>query len=237
MRALVLALMLVFVAAPVHAGTLVEPHMHIEKGGAAGPRVALTLDACSGGIDMRILDTLVENRIPATLFLTGIWLNANRAALPFLKRHADLFAFENHGAEHLPAVIGTEKPYGIAPAGTADAVMAEVSGGAFFITELLGSRPGWYRDATALYSRDAMALIEKAGFRIAGFSLNGDAGASFSAAKTAEIISGAQDGDVIISHMNQPKRPAGDGVVAGILALKAKGFTFVRLDQVTVIKD
>ena len=45
----------------------------------------------------------------------------------------------------------------------------------------------------------------------------------------------ARDGDVIIGHINQPKRSSGAGLTAGILALKTKGFTFVRLDDVPEI--
>jgi hypothetical protein len=36
---------------------------------------------------------------------------------------------------------------------------------------------------------------------------------------------------VILAHVNQPKRPAGAGVVEGVLALKARGFRFVTLNQ------
>ena len=42
-------------------------------------------------------------------------------------------------------------------------------------------------------------------------------------------IAAAKDGDVIIAHVNQPDRPSGAGVVQGILALKAKGYLFVKL--------
>jgi len=42
----------------------------------------------------------------------------------------------------------------------------------------------------------------------------------------------AKDGDVIISHINQPTHTAGEGVAASILALKAKGVDFVRLQDI-----
>jgi hypothetical protein len=44
-------------------------------------------------------------------------------------------------------------------------------------------------------------------------------------------IGAAHDGDVILAHVNHPERPAGSGVVAGILGLKGRGFRFVRLDR------
>ncbi|HTJ56419.1 MAG TPA: polysaccharide deacetylase family protein [Devosiaceae bacterium] len=211
---------------------LIEPELRIAPGGAKEPRVAMTLDACMGEVDPRILDTLVEHRIPATLFVTGRWLRNNAEALITLKAHPDLFQLENHGAMHIPAVTGSEKLYGIAPAGTLAAVQAEVDGGAEAMAEAGIGKPTWYRDATALYSGDALLRIRQMGYRIAGFSLNADFGASLPAPKVVERMLMAKDGDVIIGHINQPKRSSGAGISAGLIALRAKGFTFVRLQDV-----
>lgn len=221
---------------PVHAGGLSEPRLHVAPGRDA-PQVALTLDACSGGTDFRILDVLVREAIPATIFVTGRWLRHNPETVRLLLSHPDLFELEDHGESHIPAVIGNEKPYGIVPAGTAEAVANEVKGGAASLKRAGGPAPHWYRGATALYSADALLLIGKLGYRTAGFSLNGDLGASVSAKTAAARIGAAKDGDVIISHVNQPKRSAGAGVAEGIMALKAKGFRFVRLDDVAEMED
>ena len=197
-------------------------------------QVAMTLDACMGETDMRILGPLIDNKIKATIFATRRWLVSNAATIKLLKANSNLFQVQNHGAQHLPAIIGTERAYGLAPAGTANAVFAEVLGGEQAVTAAFGIAPGWYRDATALYTHDAMAVIAAMNQRIAGFSLNGDIGASVSAQTAKARISAAKSGDVIISHINQPKRPAGTGVIEGILSLKSQGFEFVHLDDVQI---
>lgn len=221
-------------AGKAHGAGLIEPHMHFTP--AAGPpQVAITLDACMGETDTRILGPLIDNAIPVTIFATRRWLDRNPATIGLLKQHRDLFVIENHGAKHLSAVIGPGRPYGLVPAGTAAAVAEEVRGGAEAIARAFGTSPKWYRDATALYSPDAMALIGSMGFRIAGFSLNGDFGASASARMAHKRIAGAKSGDIVISHINQPHRPAGAGVISGILALKARGFSFVHLDDVATM--
>lgn len=135
---------------------------------------------------------------------------------------------------HIPAITTQPRVYGIRTAGTLAAVRAEVDGGAKALLAASGRKPVWYRDATALYSPDAVAEIRGMGYRVAGFSLNGDAGASLLAPIVDRRIQAAKDGDVIISHINQPSRSAGAGVVKGILALKARGYRFVRLDQTDV---
>ena len=225
------------VARPGVAGLpagLVEPHMHFVPTGTA-PQVAVTLDACMGDVDMRILTALITNRIAATIFATRRWLDHNPTAVGLLKSHPELFVVQNHGAQHVPCVIGTEKPYGLTPAGTPDGVFAEVMGGQQAVTAAFGVAPKWFRDAAAVYTHDALGIIGTMGFAIGGFSLNGDLGASVSGSVAQARIAAAKSGDVIISHINQPTRPAGEGVAAGLLALKAAGFSFVHLDDVKMV--
>jgi len=237
-RALRLAVFAVALSSlPAQADTLVEPRLHITPGGPQSPQVALTLDACSGAIDHRILDVLVARAIPATIFVTGRWLRRNPETVQLLLQHPDLFELEDHGLNHVPAVIGTQKPYGITPAGTAAAVAAEIEGGALSIGKAGGPAPRWYRGATALYSQDALKLIHKLGYRTAGFSLNADLGASVSASVAAARIGRAQDGDVIIAHINQPRRAAGAGVALGVEDLLSRGYRFVRLADVAELDD
>lgn len=236
-RRSLLALLLAAASRPADAASngLLEPRLFIAKGGPSKPRVALTFDACGGEVDLRILSTLIDNRVHATIFVTRKWLRSNSFATGVLQANSDLFQLENHGAEHVPAVLGTEKVDGITPAGTLEGVTAEVDGGARAIIAAGSPQPRWYRGATALYSPAALQTIRGMGFAIGGYSLNGDHGASDSTADAAKQVGSAKDGDVILSHINQPRRPAGEGVVQGVLALKAKGITFVRLDQVEVI--
>ncbi len=213
---------------------LVEPHMHFHPSGTT-PQVAMTLDACMGETDMRILGPLIQQAIPVTIFATRLWLESNAAAIKLLLAHPDLFQIQNHGARHLPAVIGTEKVYGLEPAGTANGVFSEVLGGQQAVTQAFSKAPGWYRDAPALYTSDAIGIVASMGLKVGGFSLNGDIGASVPADEAKARIAAARSGDVIISHINQPRRPSGAGVIDGILVLKAKGYEFVHLDDVAMV--
>ncbi len=214
---------------------IVEPGLHVAPGGAAAPRVALTFDACMGKTDMRILSALIDNRMPATIFVTARWLKRNADAFALLQAHPDLFEIENHGAMHVPAVDRPTRIYGIAAAGSPAAVAAEVEGGAAALRAAGGADPRWFRGSTARYSRSAIAEIRKMGLRVAGYSVNGDGGSLLGAGASQRRIAAAKDGDVVIAHINQPSHAAGEGVVKGILDLKAKGFAFVRLSDVETI--
>ena len=213
------------------ANAPVEPRMRLADPPPDRLVVAVTLDACPGAFDQRIALALVEHSIPATIFATGLWMRRNPAGLAFLLAHRDLFAIENHGELHIPPVLGRGKIYGIAIAGDLATVRREVTDGAASIATATGSAPRWYRAATGYYSPEAIAEIQRLGFGIAGYSLNADAGASLPARSVAGRIAKASNGDVIVAHINQPNRPSGLGVVAGIRELQQRGASFLRLDQ------
>lgn len=220
-----------FLNSSAFALNLIEPRLTLKPGGGHGPYVALTLDACTGKTDQRILQALIGNHIRATIFVTARWLKYNSQAIAEIKAHPDLFEVENHGAMHVPAVDKPLKVFGLTAAGSPQAVAAEVAGGSAAIEKMFGYRPRWFRGATGHYSSSSKQQIEAMSFKIAGYSVLGDGGVSFSADKTARTIGNAVDGDVIVAHINQPSRPAGAGVVEGILKLKTKGFIFLRLED------
>ena len=195
-----------------------------------GRTVALTLDACSGASDMRIIGTLVALSIPATIFVTGLWLRSNGETLAMLRVRPDLFTLQNHGELHLPAILGTRRVYGLRVAGTLDAIHREVEHGADAVAATGAERPKWYRAAAALYSPAAITAIEAMDVRIAGYSLGADEGASLPAEVVAQRIAAAVSGDVIIAHVNQPHRSSGTGVAAGVSELHRSGTAFVGLD-------
>jgi peptidoglycan/xylan/chitin deacetylase (PgdA/CDA1 family) len=211
------------------ADAIVEPRMRLAVPADGVRRVALTLDACGGAVDMRILDTLLRLGLPATIFVTARWLRDNAEAVALLRANPALLAVQNHGARHLAAVLGSGRIFGQAVAGTTEAMRAEVAGGAASLQEAGFPPPRWYRGATALYSSAALPMIEAMGSAIAGFSLNGDEGASLPAAAVARRVMAATTGEVIIAHLNQPGHSSGAGLVAGLNALHAAGVEFVVL--------
>lgn len=200
-----------------------------------GSAVVLTLDACGGpkgiGVDQRILDTLRQHHIPATLFLNTRWLDANPALAEELAADP-LFELANHGTRHVPLSVSGRDAYGIV--GTADAgeVFDEVMGNHARLTELLGAPPRFFRSGTAHYDDVSVGIVGTLGELPIGFSLNADGGATLSATQTARELSRAEPGDVILGHMNRPELDAGAGYVEALPALLERGITFARLGDV-----
>jgi peptidoglycan/xylan/chitin deacetylase (PgdA/CDA1 family) len=225
-------------AASPSKAKLIEPRLHLAGSGSTGtPKVALTFDACMGAVDQRILSTLVDERIPSTVFVTARWLRKNPQTVAIFLKHPDLFEIENHGENHVPAIDVAMPVYGIPSAGSPEAVSREVDGGAAAILASGLPAPHWFRGATAKYDATSIAEVRAMGYRIAGYSLNGDDGSLLGAAAAERRIAAAKDGDVVISHINQPTHAAGQGVANAILRLKARGVRFVRLSDVDTVGD
>ncbi|HQR69946.1 MAG TPA: polysaccharide deacetylase family protein [Burkholderiaceae bacterium] len=228
-----LALAAALPAAAVTSSAPVELHDRIALDGKTDRRIALTLDACGGGYDAELIDFLILHRIPATVFATGRWIERNPVGLAVLKSHADLFGIEDHGEHHRAAVIGAgRRIYGIPGVADIGQLRGEVTGGADAIEQAFGTRPRWYRGATAEYDPQAASEIRRMGFRIAGFSVNADAGATLSANSVSARVRRAQPGDVILAHMNKPSSDTNEGLRPALLELRARGLQFVRLDDV-----
>lgn len=211
----------------------VEIHDQIVAQPQPGKRVALTLDACSGKFDDDLIRFLIEQKIPATIFATKKWLGQNPQGLAVIKAHLDLFDVEDHGEKHIPAVIGAgRKVYGIPGEPDVIHLRREVLEGARAVEEATGVAPHWYRGATAEYDAAAVKEIDRLGYKIAGFSVNADDGATSKKIAIEKRLAHVKAGDVIIAHMNKPASDSAEGLAVGLVFLLKAGFIFVRLDQV-----
>src|SRR6185437_4868031 len=110
--------------------------------------MALTFDACGGPhgseYDKELIDFLKKEKLPATVFLTGTWMDANPEAVKELSEDT-LFEIENHGLKHKPCSVDGESEYGIK--GTPDIAGAvdEIELNERKINGTIGRRPEFYR--------------------------------------------------------------------------------------------
>jgi hypothetical protein len=102
--------------------------------------------------------------------------------------------------------------------------------------QLTGGHPHWYRGATAVYDYEAAEEIRKIGFKIAGFSVKSDAGATLKKNQILARLRQVKPRDVIIAHMNKPWSDTAEALSVGLLELLRQGFTFVRLDEVDLVE-
>ncbi len=211
--------------------TGVVTHFHSDK-----KEIALTFDACGGSAkssqyDAGLIEFLSANRIPATLFINARWIDSNPEI--FMKLSSNpLFEIANHGTAHKPLSVEGKSIYGIHGTASADEVIAEIEGNNQKIEKLTGKRPAFFRAGTAYYDEQAVTVAHRLGMEIGGFSILGDAGATFSPPKVAQQLISAHSGDIVIFHMNHPEGGTREGIIEGVNALVKEGFSFVRLSDV-----
>ena len=200
--------------------------------GATDKVAALTLDACEGSFDADMAHFLIEHRIQATIFATRRWIRRNPDGLAILKSHPELFDIENHGANHLPAIIGADRSiYGLSGVADLKQLKREVSGGADAVKAATGIAPRWYRGAAGEYDPDALKTIEAMGYQVAGFSVNADNGATLEKKRIVARLKKVRSGDIIIAHLNKPASDTGKGMAEGLQLLLDQGFRFVKLND------
>lgn len=197
--------------------------------------IAITLDACGGkkgsGFDRELITFLRENKIPATLFVTGLWIDANPAL--FKELAADpLFEIENHGLNHKPASVKGARIYRRRGTGDPGELADEVELNAEKIEKLTGRRPVFYRAGTAYYDDVAVRIVYDLKQIPMNFSIvSGDA-AGYTPSRIERRITGrARKGSVIIAHMNRPGKNLFPAMKNSIIRLKKEGYRFVRLQD------
>ena len=195
--------------------------------------IALTLDACdgrAGGYDAELIDFLVENGIPATLFISGLWIDANKETFLTLASN-QLFELGNHGVRHKPLSVTGRKAYGIKGTDDVGSVYDEVEENAQKIEALTGQRPLFFRSGTAHYDDVAVRVVYALGYKAAGFSVNGDLGGTAVASKVKEAILSMRSGEIILLHMNRPGSGTLSGLIQAVPLMKNLGFVFVKLSE------
>jgi len=196
--------------------------------------MALTFDACGGrggsAYDQALIAFLRRREVPATLFINSRWIDANPAVFRQLAGEP-LFEIANHGTRHLPLSVSGRSAYGIPGTRNAGQVYDEVAGNQVKLTRLLGVPPRLFRAGTAYCDDVAARIVTAMADRLVSFSVNGDAGATFTPGQVRSTVTAAPAGSIVLCHMNHPGSGTAQGIAAAVPRLMAAGYRFVRLSD------
>lgn len=201
--------------------------------------IALTFDACGGkngnGVDEKLINFLINNNIKATFFVNIRWIVKNKNIFSKIINN-QLFDIENHGLEHRPLLINKKEIYGINSTGSIKNVVKEIELSGLIIEKLTGRKPVYFRSGTAYYDDVSIKIANNLGYKIAGFTISADYGATLSAEKIKNNLLKAKNGDIILSHINRPKSDISKGFIEAIPILINNGYSFVKLSEVDLIR-
>lgn len=198
--------------------------------------IAFTFDACGGknadGYDAELIDYLRKEKIPATLFVTGKWIDANYTTFLTLSKDP-LFEIENHGFNHQPCSVDGESEYGIHGTKDIPDAIDEIEANAIKIEKITGNKPVFYRSATAFTDEACSKIAKQLGITIISFDvLSGDA-IPFTPKETIEqnVLKNVRPGALIIMHFNRPKWNTNEALQLIIPELRKRGYSFAHLQD------
>jgi peptidoglycan/xylan/chitin deacetylase (PgdA/CDA1 family) len=203
--------------------------------------IAFTFDACGGkkgnGYDKELIDFLHQEKIPATLFISGKWIDSQFETFLSLSRDS-LFEIENHGLNHRPCSMDGESAYGIRGTSDIEDAFDEIEANARKIEAITGYRPRYYRSATAYIDEACATLVTRLGMTTVSYQvLSGDA-VPFTPESVIEknVINNIKPGAVIIMHFNHPEWNTREAMQKIVPILRQKGYTFARLKDFKLIE-
>ncbi|TAL65564.1 MAG: polysaccharide deacetylase [Bacteroidetes bacterium] len=213
----------------------------VEKADTQNKYVAFTFDACGGkngnGYDKELILFLHNEKVPATLFISGKWIDANFTAFLNLSRDT-LFEIENHGLNHKPCSINGNSAYGIHGTSTVEEAFDEIEANARKIKALTGKNSRFFRSATTYIDEACADIAVKLGMTAVSFQvLSGDAVSSATDSLIEEnVLKNIKPGAIIIMHFNHPEWNTNEAMKKIIPKLRHLGYTFVRLKDSELIR-
>lgn len=219
-----LFLTLVFLSGPVPAFAAPN-NLVIEHGPRNSHKIALTFDACPTSLpdeyDVKVIDILIREKVPATLFMSGRWVEKNPDRAKFLASQPQ-FEIAAHSYYH-PHM--TEKPN--------DRVMREFKRTQAIIKMVTGKIPRYFRPPFGEVDERVAKLAYDAGLTTIQYDVaSGDPDPKLSPKKiVAGVLQDAKNGSIIVFHMNHRGVHTAEILPAVIRSLRKMGFGLVTVGE------
>lgn len=187
--------------------------------------VAITFDACEtttpSFFDNVILDYLVREEIPFTIFVSGKFARRNSEPLAQLSKK-NFIEIENHSLRHRQHMEKLSE----------DKVREEVVGCEIILTEITGRKPIFFRFPAGNHDQRTVQIVEALGYQVVHWTFpSGDPDKQTTPERLSRWVMGkVQKGDILIFHINGRGYGTGEALPRIVEQLREKGYRFSRLD-------
>lgn len=208
------------------AGSLI-----IEHGPRDSRKIALTFDACPTGrpdeYDEKVIEVLLREKVPATLFLSGRWVEKNPEKAKFLASQPQ-FEIAAHSYYH-PHM--TEKD---------DARdLRELRNTQAEIKKVTGKTPHYFRPPYGEVDERVANLASQCSLSTVQYDIaSGDPDPKLSAERIARVLlRNARGGSIIVFHMNKNGIHTAEALPVIIDGLRNKGYALVTVGELLKVKQ
>ncbi len=186
--------------------------------------IALTFDACEAGqpvaFDRAILDYLIAQRIPFTVFVTGRFVQTNTEDVTELAK-LDFVEIENHSWSHPNTMDSLPL----------DTVRYQVTRAGEAITKAIGHKPQFFRFPAGNYSAASLAVVEGLGYKVVHWSwATGDPSPLESRnglIRRVQMLT--RPGHILIFHINGRGVHTAEALPTIVDDLRKRGYRFAKL--------
>lgn len=201
------------------------PPVAVERVDTAEPVIALTFDACAthtqpNAFDRRVFEILKKEQIPATVFVSGRWVEYYPDFARELAAEGSI-EFGNHSYSH-PLLTEVRD----------DRLADEIARTEDLIAQL-GRRSVAFRPPAGVFGhREVRVAAERKLPTVLWDVVSGDVGGRLKAEKMVEEVTRrARPGSIVIFHINGRGSYTKDALPAIIRVLRERGMRFVSLSQ------
>jgi peptidoglycan/xylan/chitin deacetylase (PgdA/CDA1 family) len=197
----------------------------IEHGSRDSRKIALTFDACPTTLpdeyDEKVIDVLLRKNTPATLFLSGRWVEKNPEKVKSLAARPQ-FEIANHAFWH-PHLLEKDD----------DRILRELKRTQAIIKKMTGGTPRYFRPPYGEVDERVAAIAQKAGLSTIQYDIaSGDPDAGLSPQRIIKsILRDAKGGSIIVFHMNRKGVHTAEVLPDIIDGLRERGFTLVTVGE------
>jgi len=187
--------------------------------------VALTFDACPTSLpdeyDSQVTITLVNEKVPATLFLSGKWVEKNAATTRALSENP-LFEIAAHGYTHSHLIDKDDAR-----------VLREFRRTQDIIRGTTSRTPRYFRPPFGEVDERIAKLAASVGLATIQYDIaSGDPDPNLSADRVSRaILRQTRGGSIIVFHMNRKGTHTAEVLSRIIPELRKKGFQFVTVGE------
>ena len=177
----------------------------------------------------KVIETLRQQQVPATLFLTGLWIEAYSAATRDLAADP-LFELGNHsyshGAFHSPC-------YRLFPIRESNQA-AEVQKTDDLLRKYAASYKKYFRFPGLCSDAETVKKVEDQGYTVVGGDVDGaDAFVNNPRWIASDVVANVRPGSIVVLHMHGGPNAPGTAIALPdiIKKLRSQGYTFVKVSD------